>query len=97
MSDGYEGYAAVCAKNKLTRLGCWAHARRKFVDALRQQPKGKTGKADIALGFTQQLYAAEKISKEKSFDERLEIRQAQSKPIVEKLRQCPIILCRFSS
>ncbi len=87
MTDGYEGYNGVCVENQLTRLGCWAHARRKFIDAQRQQPKGKTGKADIGLGFIQKLYAAEKISKEKSFDERLEIRQSQSKPIIENLRQ----------
>ncbi len=36
--DGYDGY------NKLTkalRCGCWAHARRKFVDAPRNKPKKK--------------------------------------------------------
>lgn len=36
--DGYDGY------NKLTeavRCGCWAHVRRKFVDALRNKPKKK--------------------------------------------------------
>jgi transposase len=87
MTDGYEGYNPLCVKNKLTRLGCWAHARRKFVDAQRQQPKGKTGKADVALGFIQKLYAAEKISKDKSDDERLAIRKTQSKPIIDKLRQ----------
>jgi transposase len=31
--DGYEGYAPVCKEQGLTRLGCWVHARRKFVDA----------------------------------------------------------------
>lgn len=87
MTDGYEGYHAVCNDNQLARLGCWAHARRKFVDAQRQQPKGKSGKADVALSFIRKLYAAEKISKDKSLDERHEIRQAQSKPIIEKLRQ----------
>ncbi|MCK5881988.1 MAG: IS66 family transposase, partial [Sinobacterium sp.] len=60
MTDGYEGYNPLCVKNNLTRLGCWAHTRRKFIDAKRQQPKGKAGKADIALSFIQKLYAAEK-------------------------------------
>ncbi len=87
MVDGYEGYNPVCVENKLTRLGCWAHARRKFIDAQRQQPKGKTGKADMALGLIQKLYAIEKISKNKSSNERFSIRQQQSKPIIEKLRQ----------
>lgn len=87
MVDGYEGYNGVCVENQLIRLGCWAHARRKFIDAQRQQPKGKTGKADMALGLIQKLYAAEKISKDKTFDERFKIRQVQSKPVIEKLKQ----------
>ena len=87
MVDGYEGYAAICNDNLLTRLGCWAHARRKFIDAQRQQPKGKAGKADIALGFIQKLYRIEKLSKDSPIDERLAIRQAQAKPIIDKLKQ----------
>lgn len=87
MVDGYEGYQAVCKEQNLTRLGCWAHARRKFVDAKREQPKGKTGKADQALSFIQKLYNIERSCKEKSFDERLEIRQTQSKEVVDKLKK----------
>jgi transposase len=87
MVDGYEGYAAVCNSNQLIRLGCWAHARRKFIDAQRQQPKGKTGKADVALGFIQKLYRIEKLGKDSSVDERLALRQAQAKPIIDKLKQ----------
>ena len=87
MVDGYEGYNPVCQKNQLTRLGCWAHARRKFVEAQRQQPKGKTGKADVALGLIQKLYGIEKLSNEKSTAERYKIRQKQSKEVIEKLRR----------
>ena len=32
-ADGYSGYNAVCQKYNLTRIGCWDHVRRKFVDA----------------------------------------------------------------
>ena len=87
MVDGYEGYQAVCNEQNLTRLGCWAHARRKFVDAKREQPKGKTGKADQALSFIQKLYNIERTCKEKSVDERLKIRQTQSKETIDKLRK----------
>jgi transposase len=87
MVDGYEGYAAVCAQNQLTRLGCWAHARRKFVDAQRQQPKGKVGKSDQAIAFIQKLYAIEKRNPNKSDDERHAIRQAEAKPVIDKLKQ----------
>ena len=33
MTDDYAGYNAVAAQEGIERLGCWAHARRKFVEA----------------------------------------------------------------
>nr|WP_268967704.1 IS66 family transposase [Zooshikella ganghwensis] len=51
MVDGYDGYQSICQKNQLTRLGCWAHARRKFIEAQKSQPKGKAGKADGCGSF----------------------------------------------
>lgn len=33
LADAYGGYDGVVAGNGMTRAGCWAHARRKFVDA----------------------------------------------------------------
>jgi len=32
-ADGYSGYGKVCRNNGITRIGCWDHARRKFVEA----------------------------------------------------------------
>jgi len=52
-ADGYSGYAGVCRKNSIQRIGCWDHARRKFVEAEKaatgRQRKGKTSRANIAL------------------------------------------------
>ena len=87
MTDGYEGYAGVCTENSLTRLGCWAHARRKFVDARRQQAKGKSGKSDQALALIQKLYRIEQLARDKTADERHTIRQTQARPIIDKLKQ----------
>ncbi|RDH42211.1 IS66 family transposase [Zooshikella ganghwensis] len=86
MVDGYDGYQSICQKNQLTRLGCWAHARRKFIEAQKSQPKGKAGKADQALAYIQKLYAIERQVKDKTVDERLKIRQTQAKPIIDKLK-----------
>jgi hypothetical protein len=41
-----------------------AHARRKFVDAQKVQPKGKTGRADIALTMINKLYGIERELKD---------------------------------
>jgi transposase len=87
MVDGYEGYSAVCAAQHLTRLGCWAHARRKFVEAQKAQAKGKTGKADQALAFIQALYRIEQLGKDTSPEERHAMRHAQARPIIDKIRQ----------
>lgn len=87
MVDGYEGYNAVCATQSLTRLGCWAHARRKFIEAQKAQAKNKTGKADQALAFIQTLYRIEQLAKEKPAEERHAIRQTQARPIIDKIRQ----------
>lgn len=40
--DGYQGYEKTDAQ----LAGCWAHARRKFIEAKAVQGKNKTGKAD---------------------------------------------------
>ena len=86
MVDGYEGYNAACVKNSITRLGCWAHARRKFIDAQQAQPKGKTGKADQALVYIQQLYRIEQSIKDENEYEKYQIRHQQSHVILDKLK-----------
>ena len=86
MVDGYEGYHAACVQNNITRLGCWAHARRKFIEAKQAQPKHKTGKADQALAWIQQLYRIELDSKDKSADDKYTVRLQLAQPIIDKLK-----------
>ena len=87
MVDGYEGYAAVCAENQITRLGCWAHARRGFIDAKKAYGPGGTGKADEALALIQTLYRIEQNAKDHSPEERLALRQEQAVPVIDKLKK----------
>jgi len=86
MVDGYPGYNAVCEQQSITRLGCWAHARRKFIDAQKIQKAGKTGKADQAIVFIQQLYGIEKAIKDKTREEKYQLRQAQALPVLQKIK-----------
>lgn len=60
MTDDYVGYKALAAQDGVERLGGGAHVRRKFVDAQKVQPKGKTGRADIALNLINKLYGVER-------------------------------------
>ncbi|WP_419591994.1 IS66 family transposase, partial [Thiolapillus sp.] len=48
-TDGYAGYNRVCRENGLTRIGCWDHARRKFVEASQAAPAKKKGKRVFGL------------------------------------------------
>jgi len=86
MLDGYEGYAPVCKEQGLTRLGCWVHARRKFVDVSKASKK-KNSQATYAIKLIAKLYAIEKTSKDSSAEDRYQIRIENAKPVIDKLRQ----------
>lgn len=86
MTDDYAGYNAIAAQEGVERLGCWAHARRKFIDAQKAQPKGKTGRADMALSMINKLYGVERDCKDLDDTGRLHARQHQSLPVLEKLK-----------
>ena len=86
IADGYSGYGAACRSHGITRLGCWAHARRKFFDAAKLQPKGKTGRPDQALAMIGKLYRVEREARELDADQRHELRQQQSRPVIDKLQ-----------
>jgi hypothetical protein len=85
MTDDYAGYNAVAPKGDIVRLGCWAHARRKFVDAQKVRPKGKTGRANMARNLINKLYGIEHDLKEANDSERLTARQHRSVPVLDQL------------
>ncbi|WPE25195.1 IS66 family transposase ISPsy5 [Pseudomonas hunanensis] len=85
MTDDYAGYNAVAVQPGIERMGCWAHARRKFVEAQKVQPKGKTGRADIALNLINKLYGIERDLKDASDEQRHQGRQQDSLPILAQL------------
>jgi len=91
-TDGYAGYSAACRENDITQLGCWDHARRKFKEAQKAQPKAKKGKnrqpskADRALSFINKLYMIERQIKLLSIEEKHQQRQERSLPVLNKLK-----------
>ncbi|WP_339493035.1 IS66 family transposase [Pseudomonas sp. EA_15y_Pfl2_R67] len=86
MTDDYAGYNAAGTQPGVERLACMAHARRKFVDAQKVQPKGKTGRADVALAMINKLYGIERDLKDVTDDQRFAGRQAQSLPVLTQLK-----------
>jgi transposase len=86
-TDGYDGYNAVVAKNKLMHVGCMAHARRKFSDAVKAQgKKKKRGKAHRGLALIQKLYRVEKQARKLDAEDRHACRQQQARPVLGELR-----------
>jgi len=88
-TDGYGGYAPVCAKNGLIQVGCFAHARRKFDEALKGQGKGKpakAGKASKGLIYIQKLYRIETRIKHLEAEERYRQRQLHAVPLLNDIR-----------
>lgn len=78
--DGYDGYAKTCAKNKITRLGCWAHARRKFFESFKSKQGNTIGKQ--ALVFIKKIYEIEDEIRDKKIEIKATTRREKSLPMV---------------
>ena len=79
--DGYQGYEQTQA----TLIGCWAHARRKFMEAKKGAGKKGSGKADWALNHIQKLYRIETQLKDKTVEARYITRQENNVPLLSQL------------
>jgi transposase len=82
LADAYGGYDGVVVGNNITRAGCWAHGRRKFVDAEKSHPQI----AAEAVGWIKRLYAVEERGKALDVPARLALRQQESTLILSSLK-----------
>lgn len=81
--DGYAGYNGL---SNVTLVGCWAHARRKFTEALKALPESASTsnvKAKEGLAFCNQLFEIERDLKDVSPEERYKERLERSQPVLE--------------
>jgi len=86
-TDGYDGYNAAVALGKLTHIGCFAHARRKFDEALKAQGKHpRRGLAHRGLALIQKLYGVEKAVRHAEPEARYTYRLQHAQPILAELR-----------
>jgi transposase len=83
-ADAYGGYDAFFKDpaRGLIEVGCWAHARRYFHKAL-ESDQPHMGPALLLIA---QLYRVEKQARPLTAEDRLRLRQLQSQPILDKLR-----------
>lgn len=79
-TDGYAGYNKV---KGVTRCGCWAHLRRKFVEA-ETAAKGEDGYAKTGIAYCDRLFYIEDQLKELPRDERYRRRLEEEKPLIDE-------------
>ena len=87
ITDGDSSYHAI-ENGKITIAGCWAHARRRYDEALKTLHSGernslKGSLAKKALRLIQAIYKADKALKDLNSSERLEQRQDRVEPLVD--------------
>jgi transposase len=81
--DGYTSYPVVERKLAIILLMCWAHARRKFIEAYEYDKQG----VDEVLQLIRELYAVEDQLRQlnATHAKRYEVRQQKSKPLLDKI------------
>lgn len=90
LTDGYEAYESVAQTCGLTHLGCWAHARRRFVEAEAALPKAARSPEQPATKFIAeiaQLYKVEAEARVASVDERTRLRKEHSAAVLDRLQK----------
>jgi transposase len=89
-SDGFSGYDAVGKREGVVHVGCLAHARRKFDEALKAQRAGdRGGLAAEGLVLIQRIYRTEKAAREAGLtpEQRKQLRDERARPVWDELRR----------
>jgi len=81
--DGYAGYDKAMRAGGATYVACWAHARRKFFEAL----EGGAVAAARMIALIAQLYGVEARAKDLDDGARREMRQRESLPILLRIEE----------
>ena len=83
-ADAYAGFNQLYQDGRIQQAACWAHARRHFYDLEQAHASPVAREALVRIGA---LYAIEEQIRGKPPDQRRAVRQAQSKPLLDSLRQ----------
>jgi transposase len=83
-ADAYAGFNQLYENGRIQQAACWAHVRRKFYDLGQAHASPVAREALERIGA---LYGIEEQIRGKPPDQRRAVRQAQSKPLLDSLRQ----------
>ena len=81
-ADGYAGFNELYRSGRIREVACMAHIRRKFVDVFKSQGSAI---AEEAIKRIASLYVVEQQARGLSPDERVQLRQAHARPILDDL------------
>ena len=84
-TDGYQAYEGVGGP-KLVHVGCWAHARRKFVDAVKVNPHDAAAIQMVMRMDALFLVDREARKKQMAAEERLALRRQHAEEWAEEIR-----------
>jgi transposase len=93
-SDDFAGYDHLDQNPNIVHLGCWSHARRKFVKVVKVRKKHRSNRlnpkslADEALDYIGNLYQVEKEARRLQLDAVgiYQLRQEKTKPLLDKFK-----------
>ncbi len=80
-ADGYKGYEKLFEEGRCVEVGCFAHARRYFVEAL----ESGDARSAVAVNWINALFAVEREAQGLTAAGILDLRQTRSKLLYEKL------------
>ena len=83
-ADGYAGFNRLYEDGRIQEAACWAHARRKFYE-LHQAHASPV--AEEALKRIGQLYEIESEIRGRPPDERVAVRRAKARPLVDSMHE----------
>ena len=92
-TDGYSAYDDVGGP-KLVQVGCWAHARRKFVDAVKVNPQDAAAVAMVTRMDALFLIDRDARRRELSTDERRAQRREYAQEWLQEIREACLTLSR---
>jgi hypothetical protein len=83
-TDGFDGYHSL--PGEIVIVGCWAHARRKFDEALKSLSEKERANSQVIQGkrYCDRLFELERAFAELSPEDRCRKRQEFSKPLMEE-------------
>jgi transposase len=78
-ADAYSGYDELFRLEWIIEVGCWVHTRRKFDEAASSRPR----EATEVMARIAQLYKIEADCKDMTPEQRREVREERSRPILD--------------